>query len=146
MAAGARVTRLSWGSSGHDATCRRIADRTRLRLLRDTALRDEAYPLAVLNALRDPDTVAMVSTTWGLEIANVIARSEAKELVPAAQGGSFISLLEGLSMEVDADTLTHVLSDTLQLPLSSQFKLADPGQTLFWRLGMREESPARSGR
>jgi hypothetical protein len=35
-------------------------------LLRDTAPRDEAYPLAVLNALRDPDTVAMVPTTWGL--------------------------------------------------------------------------------
>ena len=84
-------------------------------LLRDTAPRDEAYSLAVLNALRDPDTVAMVPTTWGLEIANVIARSEAKELVTAAQSGSFISLLEGLSIEVDADTFTHVLSDTLQL-------------------------------
>lgn len=74
-------------------------------LLRDNAAREEAYPLAVLNALRDPDTVAMVPTTWGLEVANVIARSEAKELVSAAQSGSFISLLDGLSMEVDADTL-----------------------------------------
>ena len=54
----------------------------------------------------------MVPTTWELEVANVIARSEAKELVTAAQSGSFISLLEGLSMEVDADTFTHVLSDT----------------------------------
>jgi hypothetical protein len=53
--------------------------------------------------------------TWGLEVANVIARSEAKELVTAAQSGSFISLLEGLSIEVDADTFTYVLSDTLQL-------------------------------
>ena len=31
-------------------------------LLWDTAARDEAYPLAALNALRDPDTVAMVPT------------------------------------------------------------------------------------
>jgi hypothetical protein len=44
-------------------------------LLRDTAPRDQAYPLAVLNSLRDPDTVAMVPTTWRLEVANVIARS-----------------------------------------------------------------------
>ena len=90
--------------------------------LRDTAARDEAYPLAVLKALRDPDTVAMVPTTWGLEIANVIARSEAKELVTAAQSGSFISLLEEISMEVDADTFTHVLSDTLQL--SRRYRLS----------------------
>jgi predicted nucleic acid-binding protein len=91
-------------------------------LLRDTGPRDEAYSLAVLNAQRDPDTVAMVPTTWGLEIANVIARSEIKELVTAAQSGSFISLLEGLSIEVDADTFTHVLSDTLQL--SRRYRLS----------------------
>jgi predicted nucleic acid-binding protein len=64
----------------------------------------------------------MVPTTWGLEVANVIARSEAKELVTAAQSGSFISLLEGLSIEVDADTFTHVLSDTLQL--SRRYRLS----------------------
>jgi predicted nucleic acid-binding protein len=87
-------------------------------LLRDTAPRDEAYPLAVLNALRDPDTVAVVPMTWGLEVANVIARSEAKELVTAAQSGSFISLLEGLSMEVDVDTFTRVLYDASYLELA----------------------------
>jgi len=53
----------------------------------------------------------------------VIARSEAKELVTAAQSGSFISLLEGISMEVDADTFTHVLSDTRQL--SRRYRLLD---------------------
>jgi hypothetical protein len=36
------------------------------KLLRDTATRDETYPLAVLNALRNLDTVTMVPMTWGL--------------------------------------------------------------------------------
>jgi predicted nucleic acid-binding protein len=40
----------------------------------------------------------------------------------AAQSGSFISLLEGLSIGVDADTFTHVLSDTLQL--SRRYRLS----------------------
>jgi predicted nucleic acid-binding protein len=91
-------------------------------LLRDTAAREEAYPLAILNALRDSSTAATVPMTWGLEIANVIARSEAKELVSAAQSGSFIALLEGIPIDVDADTFTHVLSDTLQL--SRRYRLS----------------------
>lgn len=91
-------------------------------LLRDTAARDEAYPLAVLNALRDPSIAAIVPMTWGLEIANVIARSEAKEVVSAAQNGSFIALLEGIPIDVDADTFTHLLADTLQL--SRRYRLS----------------------
>jgi predicted nucleic acid-binding protein len=107
-------------------------------LLRDTATRDEAYPLAVLNALRNSDTVAMVPTTWGLEIANVIARSEAKELVTAAQSGSYISLLEGLSIEVDADTFTHLLSDTLQL--SRRYRLSSYDAS-YLELALRNGAP-----
>jgi predicted nucleic acid-binding protein len=107
-------------------------------LLRDTAARDEAYPLAVLNALRDPDTVALVPTTWGLEIANVIARSEAKELVTAAQSGSFISLLESIPIEVDADTFTHVLSDTLQL--SRRYRLSSYDAS-YLELALRNGGP-----
>ena len=74
-------------------------------LLRDTDARDEGYP----------SVAATVPATWGLEIANVIACSEAKELVTAAQSGSFLSLLDSLAIEADTDTVTHVLSDTLQL-------------------------------
>ncbi len=40
----------------------------------------------------------------------------------AAQSGSFISLLEAISLEVDADTFTHVFSDTLQL--SRRYRLS----------------------
>ena len=107
-------------------------------LLRDTTSRVEAYPLAVLNALRDPDTVAMVPMTWGLEIANVIARSEAKELVTPAQSGSFVSLLEEITIEVDADTFTHVLSDTLQL--SRRYRLSSYDAS-YLELALRNGAP-----
>src|ERR1700732_4257371 len=84
-------------------------------LLHDTAARQAAYPLAVLSALRITGTTAIVPMTWGLEIANVIARSEAKDHVTAAQSGAFLALLGGIAIDVDADTFKHVLSDTLQL-------------------------------
>jgi|SRR5271166_2488310 len=84
-------------------------------LLKDSAAREEAYPFAVLNRLRTPDTVAVVPMTWGLEIANVIARAEAKGQVAEAQSESFIALLGGVAIEVDPHTFANVLSDTLQL-------------------------------
>ena len=80
----------------------------------------------------------MVPMTWGLEVANVIARSEAKELVTAAQSGSFISLLEEISMEIDADTFTHVLADTLQL--SRRYRLSSYDAS-YLELALRNGGP-----
>lgn len=107
-------------------------------LLRDTGARDEAYPLEVLNALRDPNIAATVPMTWGLEIANVIACSESKELVSAAQSGSFIALLEGIPIDVDADTFAHVLSDTLQL--SRRYRLSSYDAS-YLELALRSGAP-----
>jgi predicted nucleic acid-binding protein len=84
-------------------------------LLKDTAAREAAYPFAVLNSLGVAGTAAAVPMIWGLEIANVIARCEAKGQVTEAQSESFIALLEGVAIEVDPNTFIHVLSDTLQL-------------------------------
>lgn len=53
--------------------------------------------------------------TWGLEVANVIARAEAKALVTEARSGAFLEMLGDVDIEVDAATFAHVLSDTLQL-------------------------------
>lgn len=107
-------------------------------LLRDTAARDEGYPLAVLIAMRDNSTTAAVPMTWGLEVANVIARSEAKDLVTAAQSGSFIALLEGIPIDVDAETFTHVLSDTLQL--SRRYRLSSYDAS-YLELALRSGAP-----
>jgi predicted nucleic acid-binding protein len=63
---------------------------------------------------------ASVALSWLLR--DTAPRGEAKELVTAAQSGSFISLLEAISLEVDADTFTQVFSDTLQL--SRRYRLS----------------------
>jgi predicted nucleic acid-binding protein len=107
-------------------------------LLRDTAARQEAYPLAVLNALRTVGTAANVPMTWGLEIANVIARCEAKDQVTPAQSGAFIALLEGVSIEVDGDTFAHVFSDTLQL--ARRYRLSSYDAS-YLELALRHGSP-----
>lgn len=72
-----------------------------------------AYAGKVLDAMKKDN--AFVPVTWGLEVANVIARAEAKDLVTEARSGAFLEMLEGVDIEVDAATFAHALSDTLQL-------------------------------
>jgi hypothetical protein len=50
--------------------------------------------------------------------------------VTAAQSGSFIALLEGIPIDVDADTFAHDLSDTLQLSLRYRLSSYDASSIL----------------
>jgi predicted nucleic acid-binding protein len=79
-----------------------------------------AYAGKVLDGMKDAS--ALVPATWGLEVANVIARAEAKGLVTEARSGAFLEMLEGVDIEVDAATSAHALSDTLQL--ARRYKLS----------------------
>jgi predicted nucleic acid-binding protein len=79
-----------------------------------------AYAGKVLDAMKDAD--AFVPVTWGLEVANVIAKAEAKVLVAEARSGAFLEMLEGVEIEVDVATFAHALSDTLQL--ARRYKLS----------------------
>lgn len=71
------------------------------------------YAGKVLDAMKQDN--ALVPATWGLEVANVIARAEAKGLVTEARSGTFLEMLDGVDIELDAATFAHALSDTLQL-------------------------------
>lgn len=71
------------------------------------------YAGKVLDAMKDAN--GFVPVTWGLEVANVIARAEAKSLVTEARSAAFLEMLEDVDIEVDSATFTHALSDTLQL-------------------------------
>ena len=71
------------------------------------------FAAKVLDALKADD--AIVPVTWGLEVANVIARAEARGLVTEARSGEFLELLEGVRIEADAATFTQARSGTLQL-------------------------------
>jgi predicted nucleic acid-binding protein len=79
-----------------------------------------AYAGKVLDAMKDVS--AVVPVTWGLEVANVIARAEATGLVTEARSGAFLEMLEDVDIEVDAATFAHALSDTIQL--ARRYKLS----------------------
>ena len=79
-----------------------------------------AYASKVLEAMKVAN--AIVPATWGLEVANVIARAEAKALVTEARSGAFLEMLDGVSIEVDAATFAHALESTLQL--ARRYKLS----------------------
>ena len=84
-------------------------------LLKDAGERSEAYAFEVLKQIRSSGTEMHVPGVWGLEIANVIARSEAQGNLTAAQSESFLEVLGAAPIMVDAGTATHALSETLQL-------------------------------
>jgi predicted nucleic acid-binding protein len=79
-----------------------------------------AYAGKVLDAMKVAE--AIVPATWGLEVANVIARAEAKALVTEARSGAFLEMLDGVSIEVDTATFAHALGATLQL--ARRYKLS----------------------
>ena len=79
-----------------------------------------AYVGKVLDLMKVAN--AIVPATWGLEVANVIARAEAKALVTEARSGAFLEMLDGVSIEVDTATFAHALGATLQL--ARRYKLS----------------------
>ena len=79
-----------------------------------------AYAEKVLDTLQVDS--AIVPATWGLEVANVIARAEAKALVSEARSSAFLEMLEGVSIGLDGATFAHALTDTLQL--ARRYKLS----------------------
>lgn len=91
-------------------------------LLRDASGKDEPYAFGVLKSLRTEDKPCSVPVTWGLEVANVIARSEAKALVTEAQSEAFLEMLQEVAVEVDAASAGQSLSNTLQL--ARRYKLS----------------------
>ncbi|MBI5101835.1 MAG: type II toxin-antitoxin system VapC family toxin [Nitrospirae bacterium] len=94
-----------------------------------------AYAGKVLDAMKGSN--ALVPATWGLEVANVIARAEAKGLVTEARSGAFLEMLEGVDIEVDAATFAHALSDILQLARRYRISAYDASYLeLALRLGL----------
>ena len=79
-----------------------------------------AFAAKVLDTMKK--ATARVPVTWGLEVANVIARAEAKNLVTEARSSAFLEMLEDVDIEVDTATFSQALSHTLQL--ARRFKLS----------------------
>ncbi|MFA6311614.1 MAG: type II toxin-antitoxin system VapC family toxin [Sterolibacterium sp.] len=92
------------------------------------------YAGEVLDAIEH--TNAHVPVTWALEVANVIAKAEAKALVTEARSGAFLEMLDGVDIEVDSATFAHALPDTLQLARRYKLSIYDASyRELAPRLG-----------
>ena len=89
-------------------------------LLADGKPAEVAYAEAVLGAL--VSTQALVPSLWALEVANVLARNEAKGLITEARSQGFIALLERLTIVADHATHIHAMGVTLQL--ARRYKLS----------------------
>lgn len=84
-------------------------------LFGDGSADDLAYARMILDAMERRQAVALVPSLWALEVANVIQRAEARELLPEARGTEFVGLLQHMAIAADAETFGHALGDTLQL-------------------------------
>ena len=98
--------------------------------------RELAYADKVLDAMKKAS--AIVPATWGLEVANVIARAEAKGLVTEARSAAFLEMLAGVDIEADTATFHHALSDTLQLARRYQLSAYDAS---YLELALRQGIP-----
>jgi predicted nucleic acid-binding protein len=107
-------------------------------LLRDASGKDEPYAFGVLHSLRSGDAECFVPVTWGLEVANVIARGEAKGQVTEAQSESFLAMLRDLAVRVDAISAGQALSDTLQLARRHKLSAYDAS---YLELALRSSQP-----
>lgn len=83
--------------------------------LADATDGDRAYAADVLEATQKRDAIAVVPVTWALEVSNVLARTESRDVVTEAQSQAFLEMLSTLPVRADEATFAQSLTDTLQL-------------------------------
>lgn len=95
-----------------------------------------AYASKVLDEMKHVS--ALVPVTWGLEVANVIVKAEAKAWVTEARSEAFLAMLGDVDIEVDSATFAYALSDTLQL--ARRYKLSAYDAS-YLELALRSNMP-----
>ena len=107
-------------------------------LLQDGSAERLLYAQKVLDLLADDANQAVAPNIWPLEVANVIAKAEAKGLLTEARAAAFIGLLNDMAIATDTKTAAQALSDTLQL--ARRFKLSSY-DAAYLELALREGLP-----
>ncbi len=74
---------------------------------------DIEYAVRVLDAMTAAE--AVVPGIWSLEVANVLARAEAKGLVSEARSEAFVGMLRRMDIATDPATSAQACSDTLHI-------------------------------
>ncbi|WP_211450758.1 type II toxin-antitoxin system VapC family toxin [Collimonas antrihumi] len=82
-------------------------------LFGDGSPSDKAYAKQVLASISEARV--SVPGVWSLEVANVITRAEKKFGLTEARSAEFVHALQQMHIQVDPETNTHALGDTLQL-------------------------------
>jgi predicted nucleic acid-binding protein len=90
-------------------------------LLEDAGARQK-YAGAVFDALADAEAEARVPATWGLEVANVIAKGELRGILPQERSQSFLAALAAAPIICDSETHSRTLTDILDL--SRRYRLS----------------------
>ncbi len=75
--------------------------------------KDLVYATRVLDAMST--SAALVPSVWGLEVVNVIARAEAKNMVTEADSEAFIATLEQLDIRLHSITTEQTTGAILHL-------------------------------
>ncbi|WP_216186564.1 type II toxin-antitoxin system VapC family toxin [Verticiella alkaliphila] len=81
---------------------------------------------------------AVVPSIWGLEVGNVLAKSEARGLITEARSQGFLSKLERLSISSDSESQDRAFSDILNL--ARRYKLSTYDAS-YLELAIRRQIP-----
>ncbi|MFN0278343.1 MAG: type II toxin-antitoxin system VapC family toxin [Pyrinomonadaceae bacterium] len=102
----------------------------------DGSQSDRDYSDAVLKKMKN--SKVSVPVTWGLELANVLARAEKKLEATAKRIDAFVERLRHIDVLVDDATFEFALSDTLYL--ARKYKLSSYDAS-YLELAMRLKLP-----
>lgn len=97
---------------------------------------DLNYATAVARRLQTEG--AMVPAIWGLEVANVLARAEAQNILTPERLNGFLQLLHAMHIDADPATAQHALTDTLSLARTHRLSAYDAS---YLELALREGLP-----
>lgn len=109
-----------------------------LSWLLEDAGKDQTYAESVFDILKRGDSEANVPAIWGLEIANVVAKSEARGLLTENRSQLFLSAVAAASIRCDKRTAELALSDTLSLCRRYQLSAYDAS---YLELALRLAQP-----
>lgn len=97
---------------------------------------DLEYASRVLDSMATAEV--LVPGVWGLEVANVLARAEAKGLTTEARTETFVGMLNRMDINTDGATAVQALSGILQLARRYNLSSYDAS---YLELAMREGIP-----
>lgn len=98
---------------------------------------DEATPATGALLERLEDETAVVPALWPLELGNILAATERRGRLTSTRAAEFLALIGGLDIEIDGETATRALRETLALARAESLTTYDASYLeLAIRLGL----------